>query len=67
MIDVPIDRKISLVSNIRSVLNLYALMKKEKYDIVHVHTPIAAVLGRVAAKLCWNQTYCLYSTWFLFS
>ena len=50
MIDVPIDRKISPVSNLRSVLILYALMKKEKYDIVHVHTPIAAVLGRVAAK-----------------
>ena len=51
MIDVPIERKISLVSNIKSILKLHALMKKEKYDIVHVHTPIAAVLGRVAAKL----------------
>ena len=26
-------------------------MKKEKYDIVHVHTPVASVLARIAAKL----------------
>lgn len=51
MIDIPIDRRISLLSNLKSILKLYSLIKKEKYDIVHVHTPIAAVLGRVAAKL----------------
>jgi len=26
-------------------------MRKEKYDIVHVHTPIASILGRIAAKM----------------
>lgn len=51
MIDINIDRKISLVSNIKSIIKLYKLMRKEKYDIVHVHTPIASILGRVAAKL----------------
>ena len=30
---------------------MYKFFKKEKPDIVHVHTPIAAVLGRIAAKL----------------
>ena len=51
MIDVKIDRKISPISNIKSIMRLYQLMKKEKYDIVHVHTPIAALLGRIAAKM----------------
>lgn len=51
MIEVPIDRQIHPVKNLKSIWNLYRLMKKEKYDIVHVHTPIAALLGRVAAKL----------------
>ncbi len=51
MIDIKIDRKISPVANIKSVIKLYKLMRTENYDIVHVHTPIAAVLGRVAAKL----------------
>lgn len=51
MKEVNIDRKISLLSNVKSVLKLYKLIKKEKYDIVHVHTPVAALLGRIAAKL----------------
>jgi glycosyltransferase involved in cell wall biosynthesis len=51
MISVPIDRKIKPLSNLVSIYRLYRLMKKEKYDIVHVHTPIASVLGRIAAKL----------------
>lgn len=51
MINIPIERRISPVSNIKSIFKLYKLMKKEKYDIVHVHTPIAAILGRIAAKM----------------
>ncbi|RKN85652.1 glycosyltransferase family 4 protein [Paenibacillus ginsengarvi] len=51
MRNVPIDRKISLISNLKSLFRLYRLMKTEKYEIVHVHTPVAAILGRVAAKL----------------
>ncbi|GIP35022.1 sugar transferase [Paenibacillus sp. J2TS4] len=51
MIEVPIARKISPVSNLKSIMALYRLMRQEKYDIVHVHTPVAALLGRVAAKL----------------
>src|SRR5690625_657686 len=46
-----IDRKLNLSSNLKSIKDMYQLFKKEKPDIVHVHTPIAGVLGRVAAKL----------------
>ena len=48
---VQIDRKISPLGNLRSIVNLTKLMRSQKYDLVHVHTPIAAVLGRIAAKL----------------
>lgn len=51
MININIARKIDPIKNIKSVLSLYKLMKKEKYDVVHVHTPVAALLGRIAAKL----------------
>ena len=51
MFNIHIDRKISPVSNLRSVYELYSLMRREKYDIVHVHTPVAALLGRIAANL----------------
>jgi len=46
-----IDRKVNLVSNIKSISEAYRIIKKGKYDIVHVHTPAASVLGRIAAKL----------------
>ncbi|GGA98251.1 glycosyl transferase family 1 [Macrococcus hajekii] len=49
--NVSIDRKISPISNIKSILSLIKLFRKEKPDIVHVHTPVASVLGRIAAKL----------------
>ena len=48
--NVNIERRLSPLSNIKSILEMYKLFKREKPDIVHVHTPIAAVLGRVAAK-----------------
>lgn len=51
MHDINIDRSINLKGNLRSVKMLASLMRKEKFDIVHVHTPIAALLGRAAAKL----------------
>lgn len=49
--NINIDRKISPLSNLKSIYEMYKFFKKEKPDIVHVHTPIAAVLGRIAAKL----------------
>lgn len=49
--NINIDRSIKPISNIKSVINMYEFFKTEKPDIVHVHTPVAAVLGRIAAKL----------------
>jgi glycosyltransferase involved in cell wall biosynthesis len=51
MIHMPVVRKIQAPSNAATIYKLFRLMKKEKYDIVHVHNPIASVLGRLAAKL----------------
>lgn len=49
--NIEITRDIKFSSNIKSVINLIKIIKKEKFDIVHVHTPVAALLGRIAAKL----------------
>lgn len=51
MVDINIDRKISPLANLKTIKAFASLMKKEKYDIVHVHTPVAALLARVAAKM----------------
>ena len=45
------ERRLSLKNNLRTVLQLYQLMRRERFDIVHVHTPVAAALGRIAAWL----------------
>lgn len=48
---IQIDRKISPLLNFKTIQGLIQLMRSQAYDLVHVHTPIAAVLGRIAAKL----------------
>ncbi len=49
--NINIDREINPLKNIKTVIRLYRYMKSEKFDIVHVHTPVAGILGRIAAKM----------------
>ncbi len=46
-----INRKIAIFSNLKSLFSIYTFIKKKRFDIVHVHTPVASLLGRIAAKL----------------
>jgi len=48
---VKIIRKISPVANLSSLIKIYKYIKNEEFDIVHVHTPVAGILGRIAAKI----------------
>ncbi len=48
---VTIERQIASLTNLISIFQLAQLIRKNQYDLVHVHTPIAAVIGRIAAKL----------------
>lgn len=47
----PIDRKFHPKRNLQTIQGLVALLHREKYDAIHVHTPVAAALGRVAARI----------------
>lgn len=51
LINTNIDRSINPISNLKTIIAIYKILKKERPEIVHVHTPIAAVLGRIAARL----------------
>lgn len=48
--DIPFSRNPLSGSNIRALKRLTAWFKKEKYDLVHVHTPNASVICRISAK-----------------
>ncbi|MCH9038737.1 MAG: glycosyltransferase family 4 protein [Chloroflexi bacterium] len=50
-----IERKIAPISNLKSLWRLYRFMRRERFDAVHVHTPIAAVVGRLAAWMAGVQ------------
>lgn len=53
---IKITREINIKDNLITIKNIYRKLKQIKPDIVHVHTPIAAVLGRIAAKLAKVKT-----------
>lgn len=44
-------REISPLKDISAFLKLFKLLKKEKFDIVHVHSAKTGFLGRIAARL----------------
>ena len=44
-----IERSFNLLRHSGSARRLRALFKRERFDIVHVHTPVAALIGRWAA------------------
>ena len=50
-IAVEMTRKISPLQDLKSLLKLRSLLKKEKPLIVHTHTPKAGIIGMLAAKL----------------
>lgn len=48
---ISITRGLNPLRHAVSFFKLIALFKRERFDVLHVHTPIAALLGRVAARL----------------
>ena len=48
--DIPIQRSPISLTNIKAYRELKKLIERNDYDIVHVHTPMGAVIGRLAAR-----------------
>ncbi len=46
---VDIARSVNPLKHVVSLLKLYMLFRKEKFDVIHVHTPVASLVGRLAA------------------
>lgn len=47
----PLARSFNPLRTIRSFVDLYKILRRERFDLVHVHTPAAAFVGRLAAGL----------------
>jgi glycosyltransferase involved in cell wall biosynthesis len=48
---VPIKRNYNIAAHARAFVALTRLMRRERYEVVHTHTPIASLIGRAAARL----------------
>ncbi len=46
---IPIERSMHPIKHLYSIWNLYWYFRRESFDVVHVHTPVAALIGRIAA------------------
>lgn len=46
-----IARRVNPVTALRSIFALMRLIRRERFDVLHAHTPVAALLGRIAARL----------------
>ena len=48
---IPFARRVFTLSHLGALWRLWRLMRRNRYDVVHVHTPVAGMLGRIAARL----------------
>lgn len=48
--EVPFERSPYSLGNLRALYRLWALMRRHHFDLIHVHTPVAAFLGRLLAR-----------------
>jgi glycosyltransferase involved in cell wall biosynthesis len=48
---VAIARSMNPLAALRSTIALIRLFRRERFDMLHVHTPVAALIGRVAARI----------------
>lgn len=48
---IPSVRRLSPVAHLRAFIALVRLFRRERFDIVHVHTPVASLVARFAAAV----------------
>lgn len=53
-------------ANLKPLLQLWALIRRNRYDIVNTHTPVAAMVGRIAARMagCRAIVYTVHGFYF---
>lgn len=59
IINIPIERKLSPLSDLDALKRLVVIFKKEKFSSVHTFTPKAGLLGMLAAFYAQFLTACI--------
>jgi len=52
---VDIERRFVSIRNLKALWHLYRVIRRGHYDVIHVHTPIAAGIARLAAWFAGSQ------------
>ena len=58
---IPFRRRVFAAGNVVALWRLWRVMQAGHYDLIHVHTPIAAMIGRVAARVTRPRPVVLYT------
>ncbi|MBN1164006.1 MAG: glycosyltransferase family 4 protein [Candidatus Krumholzibacteriota bacterium] len=51
VVPLPIARSFNIFSHLLSLLRLIRLIRRERFQVVHAHTPVAGLIGRTAARI----------------
>ncbi len=51
VVDNPVSRSANIIDHAKSIWRTTQLLRREKISVLHVHTPVAALVGRIAARL----------------
>ena len=49
--EIPVSRSLSPLSDLKALIALVQLLRRERFDIIHTHTPKGGLLGQYAALL----------------
>jgi len=49
--EIPVSRTLTILGDLRALFALYRVLRRERFDIIHTHTPKGGLLGQYAALL----------------
>ena len=61
LVEIQMYREISLLNDLKAFIKIFKLVRKERYDLIHVHSSKAGILGRLAAKLVSQKIITVYT------
>ncbi len=59
--DISFDRNPFSINNLKAYRQLRKILKENKYDLIHCHTPVASAVSRMAAKLSRKKIPLIYT------